>query len=468
MFRKQTLFFSGGAELRIPAPDSAVIIVVIIIMGIALLNSPAIMFAQHGGGGGGRGMGSGAGPGRPGGVSEKDDLKDFHRSMAVQATADQSAAFAKIVEYTRSASDRLQVFRESPQKTSSSSAISDSADALHQAVDQARAGNQNFLASFSAQQKSGLKDMTNRLGRADTELDKQMKALDQAVRASHTVRASHSHADSEQIATVLYKALENFQNEQLALGREMGILLDPAAQDLAFLLPTAISSINIGGQQVSIPVSGVVRRTSAENGHNLFGVRLTADLSDLQQNVTGALRPEMARAPHCGERIEILQGAFTALPPSSMVVVRFHYERWICPPGQTSPIEAAAGDATIEVKLTPSIETTAGLRLISEVTRVDGDGFLRDMLRSGELGVTLREQIAAVMLSSMQRSTNLKAALPPMAQASATLQRAQFQEARIGQLSLVVDGEVQLSDEQTRQFSVQLKQQLSAEDAAKP
>jgi hypothetical protein len=131
-------------------------------------------------------------------------------------------------------------------------------------------------------------------------------------------------------------------------------------------------------------------------------------------------------------------------------------------------MEVAAGEGTIEVKLTPSVEQNAGLGLVSEIIRADADGLLRDLLRSGDLGVTLREQIAASLLSAMQKGTDTKATLPPAAQESATIQKAQFQDAGAGQLSLVLDGQLQLSDEQTQQFAAQLKQRLSAQGASPP
>jgi hypothetical protein len=146
-------------------------------------------------------------------------------------------------------------------------------------------------------------------------------------------------------------------------------------------------------------------------------------------------------------------------------------------------MEVAAGDATIEVKLTPSVEppsletslvetssveTKTGLGLVSEITRVEAEGFLRDMLRSGDLGATLRDQIAASLLSALQKGTDLKTTLPPAAQPSATLQKAQFQNAGADQLNLVLDGQLQFSDEQTQQFAAQLKQLLSAQGASTP
>jgi hypothetical protein len=450
------------------------------------------MLAQRGGGGGGGGgAGMGTGGGRnttpmicvhdcgtlTEGLDTKDYLKNFRRAIAVQADAEQRAGFAKITQYTQAASDQLQAFRESLQKVPASLPLSERATALDQAIGKARAGNQNFLTSFSSKQKSGLEDTTKKLGKADSELDKQIKALDQTVQTPKPA--------SEQIfssAGSLDKALAGFQNEQLALGREMSILFDPAGQDVTFSLPAATNSISVDGQSISIPASGAVSRlsaaTPAENGHNLFRLKLVADLSDLQLNITGILRPELARSPRCGERVQILQASLTSLEPASLVVARLHFERWVCPPGQQSPTEVAASEATIEVKLTPSLEpatqsasasTTepnASLHLVSEITRVDANGLLRDLLRSGDLGDTLRERIAASVLSALRKGTDLKATLPPAAQQSATLQKAQFQDAGAGQLSFLLEGQLQFSDEQTKQFAAQLNQPQSAQ--AKP
>jgi hypothetical protein len=452
------------SALRMSARYRSVPGVAVLIVGIALLASPRRTFAQHGGGGGG-GHGSPSGGGRPGGVSEKDDLKDFHRAMAVRASAQQSAAFASLVQDAQAASAQLQAFRESLQKVPASSALSDRAATLDQAIEKVRTGSKNFLASFSSVQKSGLKDIAKKLAKADSDLAKQIKALDQIVQTPKP--------DSEQIANSaanLDKALASFQSEQLALGTEMSILLPSDGQKLAFNLPPVTSAINIGGQPISIAASGVASRTSAENGLNLFSLKLIANLSDLQQNITGILRSQLTRSPRCGERIEIQRATLAPLAPASLVVAHLHLERWVCPPGPggESPMEVAAGDGEIEVKLTPSLEQNAGLRLVSEITRVDANGFLRDMLRSGDLGATLRDQIAASLLSALQKGTDLKATLPAAAQESATIQKAQFQTAGADQLSMVLDGQLQLSDDQTKQFATQLKQRLSAQGASPP
>ena len=457
MFRQETRF-SGVAVL---------------LVGIALLATAIPALAQRGGGGGGGHGVPTAGGGSPGGVSEKDELKDFHRAIAVQASPDQRDAFAKIAQNVQDASVQLQAFRESLQNAPASSAPSDRATSVNQAIEQARTGNQKFLGSFSPAQKSGLKDVTKKLAKADSELDRQTKTFDQVV---HTAKPESEPMASS--AASLDKALASFQNEQLALGKEMSILLPTGGQELTFNLPPVTNSIDVAGQTVSIPSSGAVSRissatsaaASADNGHHLFRFKLTADLSDLQQNITAILRSQLTRYPRCGERTTVQQATLTPLVPASLVVANVHYERWVCPlgPGKESPIEVTSGDAKIDVKLTPSVDEKAGVVLVSEITRVEAEGSLRDLFRSGDLGVTLRERIAASLLAALRKTADLKTALPSAAQQSATLQKAQFQDGGVEQLGLVLEGQLQLSDEQITQFTVQLKRQQSAQGTPAP
>ncbi len=322
----------GVSALSVSAPRISVPGVAVLIVGIALLASPSRTLAQRGGGGGhGMPTGAGTGTGLASGVSDKDDLKNFHQAMAVQATDEQRAAFAKLAQYTQDASDRLKAFRGLLQEVPASSPLSDRATTLDQAIEQARASNKNFIASFSSKQKSGLKDIAKKLEKADSDLDKQVKTLDQIVQIVHT-----SKSDGEPIASSaasLAKELATFQDEQLALGREMGILLPTDGQELTFNLPKVTNSINVAGQPVSISASGIVSRQSAgtpagkpnENGRNLFSLKLTADLSDVQHNITAILRSKLTRSPRCGERLEIQQATLTSMAPASLVVARVHF-----------------------------------------------------------------------------------------------------------------------------------------------
>jgi len=377
--------------------------------------------------------------------------------MAIQATPEQRAAFTKVSQYTEAAGDQLHAFRESLRQVNASSPLSERTTALDQAIARARVGNQNFLTSFSPAQKSGLKDTAGKLEKADSDLDKQIKTLDQILQ---TPKPDAELAAAS--AAALDKGLAGFQNEQLALGSEMSILFPAAGEGVTFTLPQVTNSIDIAGQPITFPASGGVSRTSAENGVNLFNLKVVADLSDLQQNVTEILRSQLDRSPRCGERIQVLQATITPLAPASLVVASLHFERWVCA-GQQSPTEVAGGEATIDVKLTPSVAPNTGLALASEMSRVQADGLLRDLLRSGDLGVTLRNQITAALLSALQKGANLKATLPPAAQNSATLQKAEFQDAGSDQLTMILDGQLQFSDEQTTQFAAQLKQRLAAQ-----
>jgi hypothetical protein len=411
-------------------------------------------------------------------LNTEDALKDFRRSMALQATADQRAAFAKVSQYAEAAAEQLQALRKSLQPNA---APAERASALDQSIEKARASTQNFLASLSTAQKSGLPDLIKRLTKADYDLDRQIKALDQMLLTPKP--------DNEPLAgaaAALDKAFASFESEQRALAREMSIFFDADEAGVAFSLPPVINSITIDGAEITIPTSGAVLRQSsgtsgatpspvaatapAENAKNIFTLKFVADLSDVQQNITAILRAALNRAPRCGERINIQQASLNPLAPdSSLVAADLHFERWVCPAAQAraslgspSPTEIADGNAVFEVKLTPSLEA-AQLNLAAEITRVEATGMLRNELRSGDLGVTLRDQIAAALLDAFQKSADVKRTLPPVAQTSAVLQKAQFQDAGADQLNLVLDGQLQFSEEQTKQFAAQLKQRLSAQ-----
>jgi hypothetical protein len=452
---------------------------------IALLISPAEMLAQHGGGRSQPGANS-----KPvicvhdcvephSGLGDDDD-RNLERLMAVQATPEQTTSFNRLLKDVQAARDRLQSFLKLP-PAPDSSAPSGPAATLDQSVEKLRTASQNLLVSFSSVQKSGLKDVTRKVENADSDLDKLRTAfthvLQTAKADSSPVAASAANLDS---------ALASFQNQQLALGREMSIVLPSDGQDFAFILPGAKTTIELAGQSISIPVSGATARTSAADGEDQFSLRVVADFSDLQQNITGIVRSLLTRSPRCGERLEIQHASLHPLDPASLVVVRLHFERWICPGG--SPMELASGEATVEIKLTPSIEQNkidqskadqsktastsiepnTSLRLASEFGRIDADGLLRESLLSGSLGDTVREQAAAALYPAMLKAANLKATLPPAAQGSGTIRKAQFQDAGAGQLRLVLEGQLQLSDEQTKQFVAQLKQPLSAQETSPP
>ena len=94
--------------------------------------------------------------------------------------------------------------------------FSQQTSALKDAVEDAQGGNQYFVKSFSKSQKAGLKELTKKLEKADSEIAKQRKALDQQL--------GHARGDGGVIAGTadkLEKALADFQTQQLSLGKEM-------------------------------------------------------------------------------------------------------------------------------------------------------------------------------------------------------------------------------------------------------
>jgi len=90
-------------------------------------------------------------------------------------------------------------------------------------------------------------------------------------------------------------------------------------------------------------------------------------------------------------------------------------------------MEVFDGDAEIEIKLTPSVDPKSGLVLASELGRVAANGSLRDALRTGDLGVAFRDQVAAALLTALQKTADLNTILPPAARQSAVLQKVEFQ-----------------------------------------
>ncbi|MFY9947329.1 MAG: hypothetical protein WAK27_01460, partial [Candidatus Sulfotelmatobacter sp.] len=222
-----------------------------VVLGTALLVYPCTSFAQHGGGGGHIG-GSAAGGGglssgnRASGVENKDDLRDFHEIMAVQASNEQKAAYAAMVKSTAAASAQLQGFVSLLDKQNNVSEIAQRNKSFADAIETARTLNKKFLEGFSEPQKSGLKEITKRLGKADSELAQQARSLDQQV------DANAASAQMAVTARSVEGALTGFQREQVDLADEMSISSSSASSDVAFNIPTVKNKVNFADQAFTI------------------------------------------------------------------------------------------------------------------------------------------------------------------------------------------------------------------------
>ena len=118
------------------------------------------------------------------------------------------------------------------------------------------------------------------------------------------------------------------------------------------------------------------------------------------------------------------------------MVSQLHYERWKCIRmlGKERPNKLIGGKGVIEVKLTPTVDQGTTARLVPAVGRIEADGALGELLRSGSLGEQLREKIRDSLLHAMQKGTDFKATLPPVAQDYITIEKRTIQ--RLGRRGL--------------------------------
>ncbi|MGA7335684.1 MAG: hypothetical protein WBW77_05060 [Candidatus Sulfotelmatobacter sp.] len=428
-----------------------------VLVGASLLAYPCGMLAQHGGGGSAGGGLSGSN-GIASGVSTKDELKDFHAVLAVQATSQQVAQFAAMVKISEAASAELRSFREQLGKQNSRSELAGRGATLDQALEKARAEDKKFVDGLSERQKSGLKEVVKKLTKAESDLQQQAKALDQvepdAKAVGQQIAASAENLD---------RALTIFRSQQADLGREMSIGADNSGQDFAFHLTPVKNSINFRNQPVAITTSAVISEGVAEGGQNTFKLEMAADLSDLQDNMTAVLGAQLNKAEPCGERIGIRNATLSPQDPATLVTVQLHYERWACF-GRDTVNEMAEGNGTIEVKLTPAVGEDGTLRLVPEVGRINAEGLIGELLRSGSLGDEVRDAIVQSLLSAVRQGGDFKVNLPATAQGYATLRHAQFEGTGAGRLLAVLDGDIRLSSEKATALTSELRERSSSQE----
>jgi hypothetical protein len=157
-------------------------------------------------------------------VSNTDDLKDFKRAVALQASPDQVIQFQRLTKSTQAArkdAQDLRLLAGSENKPD----LLQHADLLTGAVEEALTENEKFVKGFSAAQKSGLKDTTKKLGKANSEVTKQSKVLTRGL-------GPNGNNGRQIISTAekLEKALGDFQAKQCSIGSEMGIQAEGSAQ----------------------------------------------------------------------------------------------------------------------------------------------------------------------------------------------------------------------------------------------
>jgi hypothetical protein len=189
----------------------------VLAIGTWLLLSASTLLAQHSGHGGGGRRGA---PGAGAGSADTSDagLADFNRALAVQATTDQISHFPQLTKSTEAARKLAQDCSGLSGKADSATEFSRRTAALKEAVEEAQGSNQDFVKSFTKSQKAGLKELTKKLEKADAEVGKLWKDLERQLGGAKAVTEAIALT-----ADKLEKALQEFQSQQIELGKEMGI-----------------------------------------------------------------------------------------------------------------------------------------------------------------------------------------------------------------------------------------------------
>jgi hypothetical protein len=419
-----------------------------VFFGTVLLMCSCALQAQRGPGGGRIGGGTVAtgmdNNGQPTGLDTKDDLQGFHDVLAVQATREQAAAYAAMMKSTSAADVDLKGLEEQVRKEADASTLRNQDKQVQDALEAARSLNKKFLESFSDPQKTGLREVARRLAKSDSELAQQAHTLD---------LPTETKPAAAQILTSLQnlqRTLTNFQRAQLDLGEEMSIPSAGNGQGFTYNLAPAKNSIAIGGQPVTVTTSGIISKTASEGGQNTFAVEISQDLSDLQLNIPDVLRLRLDKSERCGERVAVQTAELTPRDPAALVFAQLHFERWTCSPafGRDGMNEIVEGNGTVEIQLTPAVAQDGTLKLVARIGHVDAQGLIGDLLRSGSLGETIRDQTAETFASLMRQAGDFKTALPSGARSYATLRHAEFQGTGSGRLIVRLSGEIHVSNEE--------------------
>jgi hypothetical protein len=236
-----------------------------------------------------------------------------------------------------------------------------------------------------------------------------------------------------------------------------------ASQNLTLKIPPVRTSFTIANQPVTITASGSISRLSHEGDEQVLGLKLNADLSDLQDKLTALLRAELDRSDRCGEHIAVQHATLVPAEPASLLTAQLHFERWACAKafGKEIAKKLVGGDALVPVKLTAAVDAGNTVRLVPEVGAVQADGALGDLLRSGSFGETLQKKIRTSLAAAIQKGIDFDAQIPPFAQGFATIQDARFVDGGSGRLNLVLSGEIRLSAKKVELLIQQVKERAA-------
>lgn len=247
----------------------------------------------------------------------------------------------------------------------------------------------------------------------------------------------------------------------------MGLTLADGS-DRTFTLADVRSPVSIGRQTIAVTISAELVQVASQGAQRTFNLERIVDLSGLQENVTGLLRTQLDTTGACGERLAVREATIASSSPASILTLELHYERWSCIrlAGQPTSQELAEEDGSVEMKLTPVVEKANSLKLITEISRIKAAGMMAESLRAGDLGQHLHDQVSQSILPALQAGLNFQNTLPPAVREMAAVQSAKFQDVGVGKLGVVLNGRLELSDEQVSHLASELNQSQFAQGTA--
>jgi hypothetical protein len=128
----------------------------------------------------------------------------------MQASDQQVYSFLTLTKDTRMARNTVEDLAQHPDSAKTQAAV------LGSTLEKARSESRDFLKNLTAVQKTGLKALRKDMEKADSEVEKSWKGLNQNLGSNTDDKLTEETAKLE-------KALDKFSASQMALGDKMGI-----------------------------------------------------------------------------------------------------------------------------------------------------------------------------------------------------------------------------------------------------
>jgi hypothetical protein len=222
-------------------------------------------------------------------------------------------------------------------------------------------------------------------------------------------------------------------------------------------------ALKIPPQKISFDANGVPLAITAwgevsNDGSGVIRLGLIADVNDLETNITPLLRAQLNRSERCGERLSVESASLAPARPAANLTVNVHYERWGCAKvlGKEVVKRLVGGNGIVVTRLIPSAGKS-GIVLNGEVEKIDADGSLGELLRTGSLGASIREKIERSIESAIRKAGNFESLLPPAVASIVQIRGIEFTEGQDGRLWLDLHAEASITPEQFRVLASQLR-----------